>query len=338
MCPLDNDPPLVYVSYDRCGLTENVPVKKIDENGNLLRSTNCEGKVTYKRCAKGLSMRSGMTAGVFHSLSKSPINTHFQLSNDLSGGANIEKTYLTSSKPCKAEAKTEFNIKVGAHRAFDVDDKEQSFVVVEEAKLPDMCRKVLLYQRSKRAPVATYTPPTPAFQPSDVCFYTLGHQHVLLVSDELCDAIHVVHVQDGVMTFLRYLAPGCPLLIQPTAMNENHSTSQDLSESLENHSTSQDLLESLENHSTSQDLSYSQASICMDYTSFQDLFIRLRTLIFTYQPCMKLRVRQLSRSCRSSSGPCREAHRYFSDGRSVCRVGVSSHPISPTGFCQKGLS
>ena len=100
-----------------------------------------------------------------------------------------------------------------------MDDEEQFFVVVEEAKLPDTWRKVLLYQRASEDPVATYTPPTPAFQPSDVCFYTLGHQHVLLVSDELCDAIHVVHVQDGVMTFLRYLAPGCPSLIQPTAMN-----------------------------------------------------------------------------------------------------------------------
>ena len=66
--------------------------------------------------------------------------------------------------------------------------------------------------------MAKYSPPHPDFQPSDVCFYTLGHQHVLLVSDELRDAIHVVRVQYRAMTFVRYLAPGCPVLIQPTAM------------------------------------------------------------------------------------------------------------------------
>ena len=42
---------------------------------------------------------------------------------------------------------------------------------------------------------------------------------MLLVSDEGNDAIHVVDVQSGALTFLRYLAPGCPLLVQPTALN-----------------------------------------------------------------------------------------------------------------------
>ena len=153
-----------------------------------------------------------------YSFCKSRIDTHYRLSNYLSGNADITLVTVTSIEPFTTERKTEFTIKVGDHRAFDVDDEEQFFVVVEEAKLPDTWRKVLLYQRASEDPVATYTHPTLAFQPSDVCFYTLGHQHVLLVSDELCDAIHVVHVQDRVMTFLRYLAPGCPSLIQPTAM------------------------------------------------------------------------------------------------------------------------
>ena len=52
-----------------------------------------------------------------------------------------------------------------------------------------------------------------------MCFYRLGGQQVLLVSDEGNDAIHVVNVQDGTMRFLRYLAPGCPLVVQPTALN-----------------------------------------------------------------------------------------------------------------------
>nr|KAG5690068.1 hypothetical protein BaRGS_016376 [Batillaria attramentaria] len=70
-----------------------------------------------------------------------------------------------------------------------------------------------------RTPIATYSPPVTPFQPSDVCFYTLGGHKVLLVADELNDAIHVVNVQDGRLSFARYLAPGCPLLVQPTALN-----------------------------------------------------------------------------------------------------------------------
>ena len=42
---------------------------------------------------------------------------------------------------------------------------------------------------------------------------------MLLVSDEGNDAIHVVHVQDMALTFLLYLAPGCSLLVKPTALN-----------------------------------------------------------------------------------------------------------------------
>ena len=157
-------------------------------------------------------------SGSMETYSKSLNTAHFTLKNLLSGKANIETVKVLSTDRFETERNLQFTITVGAHRAFDVDDKEQFFVVVEEAQLPDTRRKVLLYKRSGGGPVATYSPPHPDFQPSDVCFYTLGHQHVLLVSDELRDAIHVVRVQDGAMTFVRYLAPGCPVLIQPTAM------------------------------------------------------------------------------------------------------------------------
>ena len=76
-----------------------------------------------------------------------------------------------------------------------------------------------LYRRPQPDAIATYSPPLQPCQPSDVCFYTLGGQEVLLVADELNDAIHVVNVQDGRLNFARYLAPGCPLLVQPTALN-----------------------------------------------------------------------------------------------------------------------
>nr|KAG5695464.1 hypothetical protein BaRGS_011306 [Batillaria attramentaria] len=95
----------------------------------------------------------------------------------------------------------------------------QLFVVLEEAQAPDLQRTVRLYRRPQPDAIATYSPPVAPFQPSDVCFYTLGGHEVLLVADELNDAIHVVNVQDGRLNFARYLAPGCPLLVQPTALN-----------------------------------------------------------------------------------------------------------------------
>nr|KAG5695462.1 hypothetical protein BaRGS_011304 [Batillaria attramentaria] len=74
---------------------------------------------------------------------------------------------------------------------------EQLFVVLEEAQAPDLQRTVRLYRRPQPDAIATYSPPVAPFQPSDVCFYTLGDHEVLLVADELNDAIHVVNVQDG---------------------------------------------------------------------------------------------------------------------------------------------
>ena len=45
---------------------------------------------------------------------------------------------------------------------------------------------------------------------------------VLLIADESNDVIHVVDVQKDRLTFSRFLAPGCPLLLQPTALNTDH--------------------------------------------------------------------------------------------------------------------
>ena len=218
LCHVDEDPPAVFVSYERCGLRTDGAAKLFKEEGGLLKTGNSKGMTNYKRYAKGRAMFPVQKPGSMNTYSKSLNAAHFRLINLLSGKANIETEKVTSTDPLKTEQNLQFTITVGAHRAFDVDDKEQFFVVVEEAKLPDTRRKVLLYRRRGGGPVATYSPPHPDFQPSDVCFYTLGHQHVLLVSDELRDAIHVVHVQDRAMTFVRYLAPGCPVLIQPTAM------------------------------------------------------------------------------------------------------------------------
>nr|KAG5707563.1 hypothetical protein BaRGS_001111 [Batillaria attramentaria] len=96
--------------------------------------------------------------------------------------------------------------------------------------LTTVCRPVLRFGRAGSNDVfefvrdyldaiATYSPPLTPFRPSDVCFYNLGGQEVLLVADELNDAIHVVKTTSRSFEFDRYLSPGCPLLVRPTALN-----------------------------------------------------------------------------------------------------------------------
>ncbi|KAK7481532.1 hypothetical protein BaRGS_00027181 [Batillaria attramentaria] len=133
--------------------------------------------------------------------------------------SEVYREVITSLKPFKTEQILEFTIRCFAHKAFDADANQQLFVVLEEAQAPDLQRTVRLYRRPQPDAIATYSPPVAPFQPSDVCFYALGGHEVLLVADELNDAIHVVNVQDGRLSFARYLAPGCPLLVQPTALN-----------------------------------------------------------------------------------------------------------------------
>jgi hypothetical protein len=132
-----------------------------------------------------------------------------------------------SINPFNIDTVTEFEISVGVHRAVDVDDSRSLFVVVKEPKAPAAYRKVLLYRRpgpydlntAPSSPAATYTSPLTPFQPSDVCFFPLCGEKMLLVADEANDVIHVVKVDQSGFTFQRFLAPGCPSLVQPTALN-----------------------------------------------------------------------------------------------------------------------
>ena len=176
------------------------------------------GRLTFRRYAKGRSMFPTQRLDRFATYSKSLTAAHFQLYNYLTGRAKIKMVTALSADPSKTKNQTQFTITVGPHRAFAVDETEQHWVVVEEAQPPVVWRSVRMYRRPQKTAVVTYTPPTAAFQPSDVVFYRLGGQQVLLVCDELNDAIHVVRVEDDHMTFQRYLCAGCPLLVQPTAI------------------------------------------------------------------------------------------------------------------------
>ena len=221
LCHVDADPPVVIVSYDNKTLLQpDMPGKAFRETGEYVDISKGEevGRLTYRQYAKGQSMFLDPRSDRFVTYSKSLTATHFRLDNDLTGRAKIDMVKVLSTDPFKAEYQTQFTIRVGHHRSFAVDEEEKYYVVVEEGRPPAKRRTVHLYRRPQKTAVATYKPPTAAFQPSDVVFCRLGVQQELLICDELNDAIHLVRVKDDHMTFQRYLCAGHPLLVQPTAI------------------------------------------------------------------------------------------------------------------------
>ncbi|KAL8587367.1 hypothetical protein ACOMHN_045614 [Nucella lapillus] len=220
LCHLDSDPPKLLVAYERLDMRKDNPVEVFTEEGAPVVTAwrGYTGKVSHKRYDKGDSLYQAPYPGWFVTYCKSPTSANFTLSNNLSGQAIIRRVIVASTNPFPEEGICEFAIQVGPHRAFDVNDTEQYFAVVEEDEGSTARRSVHLYQRSMEKAVSTYTPPTEEFQPSDVCFYTLRGQKVLLITDERMDAIHVVRFDGGSMVFDHYLLAGCPNLIQPTAI------------------------------------------------------------------------------------------------------------------------
>ncbi|KAK7481546.1 hypothetical protein BaRGS_00027195 [Batillaria attramentaria] len=218
LCPLDDG--TLWVSYEQ-SLQHDAAVKKFSENGQILVTwKDVTGRVSGKSRTGDACMFAKPDPGSVYTFAKSKVN--LRLNNHLAGKAKVTRVEIISESPFTTEPKTEFTINCAAHRAFDTDSSEQLFVVLEETQAPDLQRTVRLYRRPQPYAITTYSPPVAPFQPSDVCFYTLGGDEVLLVADELNDAIHVVNVQDGRLSFARYLAPGCPLLVQPTALNTDN--------------------------------------------------------------------------------------------------------------------
>nr|KAG5690076.1 hypothetical protein BaRGS_016384 [Batillaria attramentaria] len=221
VCPLDNDK--VWVSYAPCEARNDAEALRYNARGKVLGSQmyDVPARLTWVRIGNGCAMCPVPEEGKTCTYAKrcdTTTKSFFRLDNGLEGQATVYSRKIESDSPLKIIQKEEFTVYCAAHRAFDVDASEQLFVVLEEAQAPDLQRTVRLYRRPQPDAIDTYCPPI-AFQPSDVCFYTLGGHEVLLVADKLNDAIHVVNVQDGRLSFTRYLAPGCPLLVQPTALN-----------------------------------------------------------------------------------------------------------------------
>jgi hypothetical protein len=152
--------------------------------------------------------------------SKSPRKTPIRLSYSSSRDKGYVTSYTVwSDDPYKEEANTLCTLAMpGLQRAFDVNASLEYAVVLQETP-----RNIHLYKSGLEQSVATYTPPSPRCRPSDVCFFKLRGEEVLLVADEGTDSIHVLRVQDATPTFQGFLAPGWPLLVQPTALNTDHT-------------------------------------------------------------------------------------------------------------------
>ncbi|XP_076453013.1 uncharacterized protein LOC143288425 [Babylonia areolata] len=221
LCPDGDDK--IFVSYARVGLDEAAPSEQFNLQGQLVSTLpDAPGKLSLKYRSKGNVMYSTVKTPGFHkTYNKSQTQRHFRLNNDLSGRAFVIRVTVISEDPFKIKESQELKIQVGPHHAFDADYNDQLFIVVEEGKSPDFQRQVGLYRKPLEDPIFTYTPPTLPFRPTDVAFHKMPHSdsQVLLIADEANDSIHVVSVQGQQLHFVRHLAAGSPLLIQPTALN-----------------------------------------------------------------------------------------------------------------------
>jgi hypothetical protein len=206
LCPTDNIE--VRVSCELRGGKEDAPVDCFDWSGKFLSQDDRKelaGTSTSQARGDGNgSLVRYKDGDLIDTLSKSQRKAPIVLSYSASqGNGDVEKVVVLSDDPPKNEVETLCTVAMpGPQRAFDVDASERYIAVLQ-----DTPRNIHLYKSGQEQPVATYTPPSPRCRPSDVCFFKLGKKEVLLVADEGTDSIHVLRVQDGAVTFLRYLAP-----------------------------------------------------------------------------------------------------------------------------------
>lgn len=181
------------------------------------------GKVSYKSLDGNKTMCLYPIPGKTQTYVKS--KKRLLLCVDDKGTGHIQMMNIKSNTPFQSVASLVFYINCRRQRAVDANDSATMFAVVEEGMPPENQRTVSLYSPPGRNAIDTYISPLSPWQPSDVCFYNTGKEEtneVLLVADELNDTIHMLRVgEEGKLIFARFIAPGCPLLLQPTALNKD---------------------------------------------------------------------------------------------------------------------
>ena len=177
---------------------------------------------TWKSRGNGKGVFVGQLPGLRRTYSKGQhTESLLRLDHHLnSATSEVKRERITHETPYKSVLVREASLICGTQRAFDTDESEQIYVILEESQSKDSCRQVLLFHKSEESAKAVYRPP---FQSdcsfTDVCFANVDGLPVLLVTDEWNDAIHIVDYQGGELQFSRLLAPGFPCLVQPIASN-----------------------------------------------------------------------------------------------------------------------
>ncbi|KAK7091700.1 uncharacterized protein [Littorina saxatilis] len=211
----------VWVAYEPSPQSVGTPARHpelYDLSGQVIETeASICGRTNFTHTNSGMGMCITPSPWYFSTYAKS--RSLCKLKNNMKGEACVISIIVNSESPLKTLQSVKHKIKCGPHRAFDMDDREVCFAIVEEGQGPDFIRKVHVYRAPHETPLDTYTPPTQPFQPSDVCFFTMAGRQILLVSDEASNAIHVVDMVKDRLQFLRYLAPGCPVMLQPKALN-----------------------------------------------------------------------------------------------------------------------
>ena len=218
MCVTDNGNLVLSYAWRRG--REDACSEEFSFNGTRVSEYNqLRGKVSWKSTGPD-SIPCEQSEGRMITFSKS--KTHFALHNNLLGKATVKRATSTSSDPCSASERTEFIIRCGPHRSFDVDSTGQLFAIVIESRHLGEQRKVRLFQRTQQNTVAerwTYQSNIRLFQPTDVCFYKNAGEEVLLISDDINNAIHGVLTRHGRPKCVLYLcSEEYPLLTEPTAL------------------------------------------------------------------------------------------------------------------------
>ncbi|KAK7503701.1 hypothetical protein BaRGS_00005240 [Batillaria attramentaria] len=221
LCPVQNGH--VALSYEPSSTAEKTPPQVSGSCFCRVVQTRFDGRVTLQNVfgEEYMYLRAKYTSGGCRTFAKS--KTSLLLDSNEAGFGQLYNVKMTSTKMFTSAWEPLYTVNCNCHHAFDTNSSCSFFAVLEEGKAQDPQRSVKLYESHNSSPTATYAPPVEPFQPSDVCFYNLNGQEVLLVADELNSTIHVVRVQEGQLQFLHYLAEGCPVLVHPTALNTDVS-------------------------------------------------------------------------------------------------------------------
>ena len=208
LCPCENGD--VWVSY---GLS-HAPIQKFSPQGQLLETRkNITGAVSIKNYAGGKTICAVSRKERIQTYAKS--SRLLILDNGLHGKAEVARLDTDTSRWVRL-----FAVVCGPHLAFDCNEEETVFAVLENETFVAGERSVKIFRRPKSRPVFTLTPRS--FLPSDVCFYGRGEREVLLLAEETERSVQVMAWRDGMLCFCGTLVNVSLFAVTPSALATDH--------------------------------------------------------------------------------------------------------------------